>query len=212
VKDDCSIVARFRKFQLYCLLGFCVVVVDNAGSSGRGLHFEGHIKHKMGTVEMADQVDAIKYLINKGICDPARVLITGYSYGGYMSLMALAKYSDVFKIAVSGMPVTQWEAYDTGYTERYMGLPSTNPDGYRLSSVITHASLLPEESNRLFIVHGIIDENVHFANTTTFIQKLIERDIPYQLIVFPSDRHGFRSLGSARYLESRFLYIILNHL
>ncbi len=103
----------------------------------------------MGNFEVRDQVDAVRYAIDQGFTDPSRVLVQGVSYGGYMSLMCLAQTSDVFKIAISEAPVTNWRGYDTGYTERYLKLPHDDPldqtDSYFLSSVTRFASSFPSE-------------------------------------------------------------------
>lgn len=91
-------VERFPKFHLYVSLGFNVVFIDGVGSTRRGLHFESIIQHKMGTVELKDQILGLDYLIKKGLVDKSRILVTGWSYGGYMSLMALAQRPDYFKV------------------------------------------------------------------------------------------------------------------
>ena len=110
--------------------GFCVAVVDNRGSTDRGLAFEGHLRHRLGTVEVDDQVALVTSLVDAGVTDPERVGIYGWSYGGYLSALCLARRPDVFRAACAGAPVTSWDGYDTHYTERYMGTPADNPDGY----------------------------------------------------------------------------------
>ncbi|KAK9692879.1 Prolyl oligopeptidase family [Popillia japonica] len=143
--------------------GYCVVAIDSRGSQHRGLNWESHLKGRMGTVELQDQVEVLRWLANSLKCiDLTRVAIHGWSYGGYLSLMGLAHHPDVFKIAIAGAPVTNWSLYDTGYTERYMGLPENNPQGYQEGSVLNYVNKFPEEENRLLIIHGLIDENVHF--------------------------------------------------
>ena len=87
----------------------------------------------MGDIEVRDQVDGVRWLISQGLADPDRVGVYGWSYGGYMTLMCLCRAPDVFKMGVAGAPVTHWDGYDTHYTERYMGPPESNPDGYRVS-------------------------------------------------------------------------------
>ena len=119
-------------------LGFLVFVLDNRGSAGRGLQFEAAIRWDMGNVEVDDQVDGVRWLVEQGLADRNRVGIYGWSYGGYMALMCLARAPETFHAAVAGAPVTAWDGYDTHYTERYMGLPQENEEGYRASSVMAH--------------------------------------------------------------------------
>lgn len=123
-----------------------VVSFDCRGSSHRGLSFEAHVYKRMGQVEINDQVEVLQWLSkNTGYIDLTRIAIQGWSYGGYLSLMALAQRPDVFKIAIAGAPVTNWFLYDTGYTERFMDLPSTNVDGYSKGNVSNYASQFPNE-------------------------------------------------------------------
>ncbi|MCP4363362.1 MAG: prolyl oligopeptidase family serine peptidase [Chloroflexi bacterium] len=182
--------------------GYLVFKLDNQGSARRGLAFEGVIKHKLGEVEVQDQVDGVRWLAEQGLADPSRVGIYGWSYGGYMALMTLVRAGDVFKTAVAGAPVTHWDGYDTGYTERYMGTPQTNPSGYEISSVMHHVSKM--EGN-LLLVHGLIDENVHFRHTARLINALIRGRKPYELLLFPDERHMSRGLADRIYMEEHIL-------
>merc|ERR1740123_2420293 len=180
--------------------GVLVLKVDGRGSNRRGLHFEGALKHDMGSVEVDDQVAGVNWCVRQGLTDAARVGIYGWSYGGYMSAMCLAKAPDVFKCAVAGGPVTHWDGYDTCYTERYMGLPSKNVDGYKRSSVMEYVDGLKGD---LLLVHGLIDENVHFRHTARLINALIAAQKPYQLLLFPNERHSPRSAKDKEYMEER---------
>ncbi len=189
--------------------GFAVFVLDNRGSARRGLAFEGAISHQMGDIEVRDQVDGVRWLIEQGIADPARVGVTGWSYGGYMTLMCLLKAPDVFSVGVAGAPVTAWDGYDTHYTERYMGVPDANPGGYEASSVLPHVEAL---SGELLIVHGLIDENVHFRHTARLINRLTEARKRYALLLFPDERHMPRSLADRIYLHERICDFFLEHL
>ncbi len=183
-------------------LGFLIFRLDNRGSARRGLAFEGAIKHRMGTVEVDDQVDGVRWLIEQGLADPNRVGVMGWSYGGYMALMCLAKAPDVFKVAVAGAPVTSWDGYDTAYTERYMGTPQENPAGYAEGSVMTHVSNI---KGRLLLVHGMLDENVHFRHTVRLINALIRARKPYDLLLFPDERHMPRHQADRIYLNEQII-------
>ncbi len=186
--------------QYLAARGFLVFKLDNRGSARRGLQFESAIHHNLGDVEVQDQVDGVRWLINQGFTDPARVGIYGWSYGGYMAAICLARAADTFHVAVAGAPVTHWDGYDTHYTERYMGLPQSNPQGYHVSSVMHHAARI---RGKLLLVHGLIDENVHFRHTARLINTLNRARIPYDLLIFPDERHMPRRLRDRIYLEER---------
>lgn len=115
--------------------GYLVIRVDNRGSDRRGLKFESSIHLNMGEVEVIDYVTVVKHLVGRGLVDPARVGIMGWSYGGYITLMSLARAPEVFACGVSGAPVTSWDGYDTHYTERYMGRPEVNSHGQSPTSL-----------------------------------------------------------------------------
>jgi len=178
--------------------GFLVFILDNRGSARRGLAFEGAVKYRMGSIEVDDQVDGVRWLVAQGLADPKRVGVCGWSYGGYMSLMCLARAADTFHVAVAGAPVTHWDGYDTHYTERYMGLPAENARGYEESNVMFHVGNL---RGKLMLVHGMIDENVHFRHTARLINALIAARKPYDLLAFPDERHMPRKPADKVYME-----------
>jgi dipeptidyl-peptidase-4 len=126
-----------------------------------------------------------------------------------MALMCLARAPMTFNVAVAGAPVTHWDGYDTHYTERYMGLPQSNPQGYRDSSVIQHVANL---RGKLLLVHGLIDENVHFRHTARLINALIAARKPYDLLIFPDERHMPRSLADRVFMEEQVRDYFLEHL
>lgn len=190
-------------------LGYLIFVLDNRGSARRGLAFEGAIKHDMGHLEVEDQVDGVRWLVDQGLADPDRVAIYGWSYGGYMSAMCLARAAGTFKVAVAGAPVTAWDGYDTHYTERYMGTPQNNPEGYQQASVLAHVDKL---QGKLMLVHGLIDENVHFRHTARLINALIQARKPYELLLFPDERHMPRKLADRIYMESLIRDFLVNNL
>ncbi|NDJ52107.1 MAG: alpha/beta fold hydrolase [Chloroflexi bacterium] len=190
-------------------LGYLVFRLDNRGSARRGRAFEGALKQRMGTVEVDDQVDGVRWLIKQGLADPERIGVTGWSYGGYMALMCLAKASDLFKVGVAGAPVTDWSGYDTCYTERYMGTPQENPDGYTAGNVL---DLADQISGDLLIVHGMLDENVHFRHTARLINALNRARKRYDLLIFPDERHMPRREYDRVTLHERIIGFFQDHL
>ncbi|UJR25472.1 hypothetical protein I4U23_006818 [Adineta vaga] len=189
--------------------GYVVLRLDNRGSPNRGVAFESAIRYDMGHLELEDQIDGIRYLVQQGITDKTRVGIYGWSYGGYMSAMALVRANDVFKLGIAGAPVTHWDGYDTHYTERYMGTPEGNSHGYEVSSVMHYINNL---TGHLMIMHGLIDENVHFRHSARLINALIRANKPYELVVFPDERHMPRKVDDRIYLEDRIFEFIRKYL
>lgn len=176
--------ARHVRRHLLASEGYVVCAFDCRGSSNRGKLFEAHLQNRLGQVEIQDQVEVLTWLSeNTGYMDMSRIAVHGWSYGGYLSLMGLAQRPDIFKVAIAGAPVTNWLLYDTGYTERYMDTPCNNRDGYNKGCVSNYINELPNEENRLLIIHGLQDENVHFLHTMELIQNLIKSGKPYQLQV-----------------------------
>ncbi len=181
--------------------GYVVWKLDNRGSFGRGLRFESPLFERFGTVELDDQVAGVRHLIERENVDAARVGIFGWSYGGFMTLTALLKAPDVFKAGVAGAPVTDFRWYDTAYTERYMGLPDRNAAGYEEASLCRLAERLEGD---LLIIHGLVDENVHFRHSARMIAALVEANRPVSLRVLPESRHAVRGLAWKRLVvESR---------
>lgn len=198
--------SRSERHRMYSKFGYVVLTFDNRGSDNRGLKFEGVIKNHMGFFEVQDQVEGVKFVSQTmGIIDENRVAIEGWSYGGFMSLMAIAQYPEVFKIAISGAPVVDWRLYDSAYTERYLGLPEENPQAYNDSSVVQQVQNLPDEPNRLLLFHGMIDENVITTNMMVLIEKLTRACKPYDLKLFVQERHSMRSSRTVEYYEMTVL-------
>jgi dipeptidyl-peptidase-4 len=188
--------------QLLAQHGFVVLKVDNRGSARRGLRFEAPIARNLGDVELRDQIEGIHWLETLGFADAARVGIYGASYGGYLTLVALLKAPDVFKVGIADASVTFWEGYDTAYTEKYMSTPQQNPDGYRRSSPLNVADRL---QGKLLLIHGMIDENVHFRHTARMMQALVDAGKPFETLIYPNERHGPRSERDRADLERRIL-------
>jgi dipeptidyl-peptidase-4 len=208
VQDSWALTADMQA-QYLVSHGFAVMRVDNRGSSRRGLTFEAAIARRFGTVEIDDQVDGVRFATSQGWVDGDRVGITGWSYGGFMTLMCLLKAPDVFHAGVAGAPVSSWDGYDSAYTERYLGMPQDNPDGYREGSATTHVAAL---RGNLLIVHGMLDENVHFRHTARFLEALAKTRATCDLLLYPSGRHGLRSEADRRNMHERIAAYFAEHL
>jgi dipeptidyl-peptidase-4 len=201
VVEDWSVTVRMRA-QALRRMGCAVLTVDNRGSAGRGLQFTAPIQGRMGELEVADQLSAVRWAIGEGLADPGRVAVYGWSYGGYMSLRLLGAAPELFRAAVAGAPTTSYDGYDTHYTERYLGTPQDQPEAYARASVFP---LVPSMRGELMIVHGLIDENVHFRHTARLINRLVAHGKQFELVAFPDERHLPRGEADRAYLEERVL-------
>ena len=169
--------------------GYVVFSLDNRGTPRRGAAFGGALYGRQGTVEVDDQLRGVEWLTSQSFVDPARIGVHGWSNGGYMTLMLLAKHSEAYACGVAGAPVTDWALYDTHYTERYMDLPKANEAGYREASVFTHLAGL---RSKLLLIHGMADDNVLFTNSTKLMSDLQKRGTPFELMTYPGAKHGLR--------------------
>lgn len=205
---------RELRSHLLASQGYVVVCIDNRGSLHRGVAWEACLRGKLGQVELTDQVEVLHWLASvTGYLDLSRVAIHGWSYGGYLSLMALVQYPRDFKLAVAGAPVTSWYYYDTGYTERYLDTPSNNPSSYKLGSILNYVSQLPDEDGRLMIMHGTMDENVHFMqHTAQLINLLVKHGKPYNLQIYPGERHSLRHPDSNEHYLTTLLAFLKKNL
>jgi dipeptidyl-peptidase-4 len=167
--------------------GYVIWQLDNRGSSGRGHKFESYVYHQLGAVEREDQRAGIRHLESLGFADASRLGIYGWSYGGFMTLNMLGNFPGLFRAGIAGAPVTDWRNYDSIYTERYMGLPQENIEGYRASSPIGKAG---EIKARLMLVHNMQDDNVHFQNTMQLAEALEKENRQFQMLIFPQKTHG----------------------
>jgi dipeptidyl-peptidase-4 len=176
--------------QVMVQRGYVVFMLDNRGTGARGVRFESALFHKLGSVEVEDQVTGVQFLRSLPYVDGEHIGIMGWSYGGYMSLLSIMKAPDSFAAAVAGAPVTDWRLYDTHYTERYMGTPAQNPEGYRSADVLTYAAQLRRP---LLLIHGMADDNVLFTNSTTLMKALQDANRPFDLMTYPGGKHGLTS-------------------
>jgi len=173
--------------------GYVVFSLDNRGTPRRGRDFGGALYGVQGTVEVADQLKGVEWLKSQPWVDGSRIGVQGWSNGGYMTLMLLAKASDQYACGVAGAPVTDWGLYDTHYTERYMNLPAANVDGYREARVLTHIAGL---TSPLLLIHGMADDNVLFSNSTSLMSALQQRGQPFELMTYPGAKHGLSGVDA----------------
>jgi dipeptidyl-peptidase-4 len=179
--------------QVLAHRGFVVWQTENRGIMGRGHAFEIAVYHNLGVTELADQVAGIKHLVSLGFVDAGRIGIHGWSYGGFMTLNAMLNAPDVFRCGFSGAPVTSWLNYDTIYTERYMGLPSDNPEGYQNTALPPKAGNL---KGKLMIAHNFEDDNVLFQNTLQAIDALELAGKQFEFMLYPQKAHGVTGAAS----------------
>jgi dipeptidyl-peptidase-4 len=184
-------------FQHWVNKGYVVFTVDNRGSNYRGKAFEEPIYKKMGDIEVQDQVAGVKFLRTLPYVDETKIGIHGHSYGGYLTLMSMFKAGDYFQAGVAGAPVTDWELYDTFYTERYMGNPKTDKESYTASSVFPYAKNLAGD---LLIYHGMADDNVLFTNSTKLYKHLQDLAIPFESMDYPGKKHSIKGKNTGIHL------------
>ncbi len=185
--------------------GIIQIAVDHRGSGHFGKTGVALMHRNLGKWEMKDYMTAGKWLKAQPWVDPAKLLITGHSYGGYITCMALTYGADVFDFGIAGAPVTSWELYDTHYTERFMDTPQDNPEGYKKASVLTYTD---QYKGLLRIMHGDMDDNVHLQNTIQLVDHLQNANKQFELMIYPGGRHGWGGTKSAhdRAERIRFYY------
>lgn len=182
-------------YQILAQQGYMVVSVDNRGTGGRGRDFRDITYEQLGKYETQDQIAAGKYLAGMPYVDSARIGIWGWSYGGYMSSLAITKGAEVFNAAIAVAPVTNWRFYDNIYTERYMGLPQENASGYDQNSPINHVEKLEDP---YLLIHGSGDDNVHLQNTMRMVDALVEANKQFDMFIYPDKTHSIAG-GNTRY-------------
>ncbi|WP_151895489.1 DPP IV N-terminal domain-containing protein [Sphingomonas sp. NIC1] len=166
--------------------GWVYFKIDNRGSYNRGKAFEDQIYHAMGTVEVEDQLAGANYLKSLPFVDGNKIATYGWSYGGYMSLKMLEKTPGVYAAAVSGAPVTDWQLYDTHYTERYLGDPAKDPKSYATSQAVEDS---PKIKDPLLLIHGMADDNVFLDNSTKVAAKMQATATPFEMMFYPGYTH-----------------------
>jgi dipeptidyl-peptidase-4 len=179
--------------------------MDHRASGHFGKEGVNYMYHNLGYWEMKDYSAMVKWLVANGQADPSKICITGFSYGGYMSCYALTYASEVFTHGMAGGSVIDWTLYDSHYTERFMGTPKDNPEGYKTSNVLNYVE---NYKGMLQLVHGIVDENVHMQNTIQLASKLQDQKKDFEFMIYSEGRHGWPGNKNLHFqnLKTRFIY------
>lgn len=195
--------------QLLAQQGYIVAVIDPRGTGGRGEAFKKVTYKQLGKYELEDHLSGARYLASLDYVDGGRIGIWGWSYGGYMSSLALTKGAGVFKLGIAVSPVTNWRFYDTIYTERYLQTPQLNPDGYDLNSPSTYAARL---EGSFLLIHGTGDDNVHFQNSIVLEDALVNAGKQFESFYYPDRHHGIQGGKTRHHLYSMMLDFIRENL
>ena len=197
--------------QLLAEQGFIVVSVDNTGTGYRGEEFKKKTYLQLGKFEIEDQIDAAKYLATLPYIDKDRIGHWGWSFGGFMSSLAITKGAEFFKAAVAVAPVTSWRFYDNIYTERYMRTPQENPQGYDENAPLNYANRI---RGNFLLIHGTADDNVHFQNSAEFVKALVKNNIDFESAYYPNKNHSISGLldNTTFHLWSKMTKWILENL
>ena len=195
--------------QMLAQKGYIVACVDNRGTGGKGAEFKKMTYKELGKYETIDQINAAKYFGSLSYINANRIGIQGWSYGGYMSSLAITKGADVFSLAIAVAPVTNWRYYDNIYTERYMQTPQENASGYDENSPINHVDKL---KGNYLLVHGSADDNVHVQNTMEMISALVKENKQFDLFIYPDKNHGIYGGNTRYHLYKKMTDFILDNL
>ena len=212
VKDDAGGGIAFTNYLWHQMLaeqGYIIVSVDNRGTGARGAAFKKSTYANLGKLETQDQAAAARYFGTLPYVDKARIGIWGWSFGGYMTTLALTKNPDLFKMGVAVAPVTNWRYYDSVYTERFLKTPQENPQGYDENSPVQFADQL---KSKLLLVHGTGDDNVHFQNSVAFVDAMIKANKDYQTLYYPNRNHGIYGGNTRLHLYRQMTNFVLQNL
>jgi len=198
-------------YQYLANKGYIIYCVDGRGTGGKGTEFKKCTYKKLGLLESDDIIETARMLGQKSFVDKDRIGIFGWSFGGSMSLMSVLRGNDVFKMAVSVAPVTDWRYYDNIYTERYMQRDVENHDGYENTSVLKYADLL-RDNQKLLLIHGTFDDNVHPQNSFMLVDKFIKLNKKFDSEFYPNRAHGLGGNNGRPHVYQRITDFILSNL
>lgn len=188
--------------------GYLVYSVDNRGSAERGFEFESAIHRRLGTIETQDQVAGLEDLKKNSFVDANRIAVHGWSFGGFMTTSLMLKYPEQYNVGVAGGLVTDWKFYEAMYGERYMDTPEQNPDGYKESSLMTHASKLKGD---LLLIHGTVDDVVVMQQNFALVQKFVDLGIQVDFFPYPMHPHNVQGKDRLHLMEKVLNYVLKNN-
>ena len=189
--------------------GYIVFSLDNRGIVRQGKAFQNEAYQRLGQIEMVDQMVGVDWLRSQPFVDPDRLGIFGWSYGGYLALMAASQYPGDFAASVAVAPVTDWSLYDTHYTERYLGDPRESPEVYDKANVLTYADQIEDP---LLLIHGMADDNVLFTHSTVLMQRLQDQAIEFDLMTYPGEKHAISGEGQRLHVYQTIARFFDRHL
>jgi len=195
--------------QMLTQKGYIVAVIDTRGTGGRGEAFRKITYKQLGKLELEDHIAGAKFLSGLSYVDGKRIGIWGWSYGGYMTSLAMTKGGDTFAMGIAVAPVTNWRFYDTIYTERYLQTPALNAAGYDENSPLTFAANL---QGKFLLVHGTGDDNVHFQNSVAFENALVNAGKQFQSFYYPDKHHGIQGAKTRQHLYTMLVNYVVEHL
>ncbi len=196
-------------FEMLAQKGYIVACVDGRGTGYKGAKFKKVTYMNLGKYEIEDQIAAAKWFGNQSYIDKSRIGMFGWSFGGYMTSLAMTKGADVFKMGIAVAPVTNWRYYDSVYTERFLRTPQENPDGYDKNSPTEYANLL---KGKFLLIHGTADDNVHFQNSMEFSEALIQNKKQFDFMAYPDKNHGIYGGQTRPQLYQKMTDFILENL
>lgn len=202
--------SRAGWYQMLAQNDIIIISVDNRGTGFRGEEFKKMTYLQLGKYETIDQIEAAKYMAQLPYVDASKIAIFGWSYGGYMSTLAMTKGADVFSTGIAVAPVTNWRYYDNIYTERFMRTPQENAEGYDDNSPINHVEKL---KGNYLLIHGGADDNVHPQNTFDLITALVSANKQFDLMVYPNSNHGiYTGKNTSLNLYTKMTNFLYEHL
>ncbi|MBT1703066.1 S9 family peptidase [Chryseosolibacter indicus] len=200
--------SHFYFHQMLTQKGYIVAIVDSRGTGARGEAFKKVTYKQNGKYELEDIITTAKYLGSLSYIDESRMGVWGWSYGGYMSSLAMTKGGGVFKMGIAVAPVTNWRFYDSIYTERYLQTPQLNADGYDQNSPLTFAGDL---QGKFLLIHGTADDNVHFQNSVVFQEALINAGKQFDSFYYPDKNHSIPGGKTRHHLYTKMIeYVMAN--
>ena len=183
--------------------GYVVFTLDNRGTDNRGFEFESCTHRQLGTIEMADQMEGVKFLQSLPYVDKERMGVEGWSFGGFMTITMKLAHPEIFKVGCAGGPVIDWKWYEVMYGERYMDTPQENPEGYAGNSLLNKAKDL---QGRLLVIHGAEDNTVVWQNSIEFIDACIKAGKQVDYFIYPHHEHNVRGYDRLHLYEKMFDY------